>query len=44
MFGKGISDAIAGMLIVGCIISAFVGWAVIEGLIWIASHITIGWA
>ena len=44
MWGKGIADAAMAAFIAGCVISAFVGWAVIEGAIWIASHITIGWS
>ena len=43
MWGKGISDAIAFMFIVVAIVSAIVGWGVIEGIIWLSSHITIGW-
>lgn len=43
MWGKGIADAVATLFIVACIISAIVGWGVIEGLIWIFSHISISW-
>jgi hypothetical protein len=32
-----------GVIIFLCILSALVGWAVIEGFLWIASHISIGW-
>lgn len=41
--GKGLEDAMAGLLIFAVIISAVVGWGVIEGLLWILSHISIGW-
>lgn len=41
--GNGLSDAIAGFLIFLVIISAIVGWGVIEGLIWIFSHISLSW-
>lgn len=40
---KGISDAFHHLMIVGCLASAVVGWAVIEGLIWLFCHLTIGW-
>lgn len=43
MWGKGIADAMASLFIVTIIISAIVGWGVIEGVIWLFSHITIGW-
>lgn len=41
MWGKGIADAMASLFIVTIIISAVVGWGLIEGLIWIFSHISI---
>jgi hypothetical protein len=41
MWGKGIADAMASLFIVTIIISAIVGWGLIEGLIWIFSHISI---
>lgn len=41
--GKGLEDAMVGMLIFTVIVSAIVGWGLIEGVIWIASHISIGW-
>ena len=41
MWGKGIDDAIASLFIVTIVISAIVGWGLIEGLIWIFSHISI---
>lgn len=40
MYGKGIEDAMTALLIVACILSAVVGWGVIEGLIWVFSHIS----
>ena len=40
---KGISDAMTGMLLVAMGISAVAGWVLIEGAIWLFSHITIGW-
>lgn len=30
-------------LIVAALIIGVCGWAVIEGLLWVASHFTIGW-
>ena len=41
MWGKGIADAMASLFIVTIVISAIVGWGLIEGLIWIFSHISI---
>lgn len=41
MWGKGIADAMASLFIVTIIISAIVGWGLIEGLIWVFSHISI---
>ena len=41
MWGKGIADAVGAFIIAACIISAIVGWGVIEGLIWLFSHISI---
>lgn len=41
MWGKGLADAMVSLFIVTIIISAIVGWGVIEGLIWIFSHISI---
>lgn len=40
----GIGNAMTTFIIVSMIISAVVGWGVIEGIIWIFSHLTIGWA
>ncbi|HHM6242596.1 TPA: hypothetical protein ACRNLS_001652 [Pseudomonas aeruginosa] len=42
--GKGIADAIAFAFIWVAIVSAVGGWALIEGLIWIFRHLTIGWS
>lgn len=42
--GEGINQAIAGVLIVIVVVSAVGGWALIEGLIWIFKHLTIGWS
>lgn len=33
----------AGFLICMMLANAVVGWGVIEGLLWIFSHISIGW-
>jgi len=43
MFGKGITDAMTFLFIFVAVVSAIVGWGVIEGVIWLFSHITIGW-
>lgn len=32
-----------GFLICLMLVSAVVGWGVIEGLLWILSHISVGW-
>ncbi len=42
--GKGIADGIAFLFVLVAIVSALGGWALIEGVIWIFKHITIGWA
>lgn len=34
---------VGGMLIVLALVSAVVGWAVIEGLLWVFSNITVTW-
>lgn len=34
---------VGGMLICLALVSAVVGWAVIEGLIWVFSNITVTW-
>lgn len=39
----GIGNGWEGFLICMVLISAVVGWGVIETLLWIFSHITIGW-
>ncbi len=41
MWGKGIADAIGFAFILCAIISAVVGWGVIEGVIWLFKHISI---
>jgi hypothetical protein len=33
-----------GLFIFLMIVSAFSGWAAIEFILWLLSHITIGWA
>ncbi|MGY3026218.1 hypothetical protein ACVWXR_004053 [Pseudomonas lurida] len=33
-----------GAFVIGAIACAVAGWAVIEGAIWIGTHISIGWA
>ena len=38
----GISRGWTGFLITLMLISAVVGWGVIEGILWVFSHITIG--
>lgn len=43
MYGKGITDAMTFLFIVTIIVSAVVGWGVIEGILWVLSHISIGW-
>lgn len=42
--GKGIADAMAALMIGIAIVSAIGGWALIEGVLWICRHITIGWS
>lgn len=37
-------DVFKGMMIAMCLVAALGGWAIIEGALWITSHITIGWA
>lgn len=32
-----------GFLVLLTLISAIIGWGVIESILWILSHITIGW-
>lgn len=41
--GKGVADGVAFIMVLLCIASAIVGWGVIEGIIWLFSHISIGW-
>lgn len=41
MWGKDIAKAMTFFIIVCCLISAVVGWGVIEGFIWLFSHISI---
>ena len=43
MWGKGIADAMVFLFIIVAIVSAVVGWGLIEGVIWLFSHITIVW-
>ena len=43
MWGKGIEDAMVSLFIIAVIVSAIVGCGLIEGVIWLFSHITIGW-
>lgn len=42
--GKGLADAMAFAFVIVAIVSALGGWALIEGIIWICKHLTIGWA
>lgn len=42
-FGKGIADAMVFMFVVVAIVSAIGGWALIEGAIWLFSHISLEW-
>ena len=41
MIGDGIAKAITFVFIVVAIVSAVVGWGVIEGAIWLFKHIAI---
>lgn len=41
MWGDDIAKAMATMFIVVAIVSAFVGWGVIEGCIWLIKHVAI---
>ncbi|MGE4335317.1 MAG: hypothetical protein AB7E55_04990 [Pigmentiphaga sp.] len=41
--GEGLSQAVAGAMLMIVIVSAVAGWVLIEGVIWIFSHISIGW-
>ena len=41
MLGKGMESAVTAFIIAACLISAVVGWGIIEGLIWVFSHISI---
>ncbi len=40
---SGLDDSFTALFVVFSIISAVVGWAVIEGLIWFFRHISIAW-
>ncbi|WP_160326823.1 hypothetical protein [Pseudomonas citronellolis] len=42
--GNGIERAMAFAFIAVAIVSAVGGWALIEGVIWIFKHLTIGWS
>lgn len=42
MDGKGITSARTTLFVVATVVSAAVGWGVIEGFLWIISHISIG--
>lgn len=37
------NDNFAEMFWIAIVIAAILGWAVIEGLIWVVSHISFGW-
>lgn len=41
--GHGIAKAMASLFITTALVSAVGGWALIEGIIWLFSHITLGW-
>ena len=41
MFGEGIAKAMTFVFIVVTIVSAVVGWGVIEGVIWLFKHVAI---
>ena len=43
MIGKGIARAMTAFIVVACVVSAVLGWAVIEGCIWLFRHVSIGW-
>ncbi len=36
--------SMTGAFVIGAVTCAVVGWGVIEGAIWIGTHISIGWA
>lgn len=40
-FSKGLESAMITVFIIACLISAVVGWGIIEALIWVFSHISI---
>ena len=42
--GEGLGQAIAGAMVMIVIVSAVAGWVLIESLICLFSHISIGWA
>jgi len=42
-YGHGIAKAMTAFITAVAIVSAVGGWALIEGIIWLFSHITIGW-
>lgn len=39
MDGRGLADAMAAGMIVMCLVAAVVGWATIEGIIWLVKWI-----
>lgn len=41
--GKGLADAMTALIIGVAIVSAVGGWALIEGAIWVFSHISWTW-
>lgn len=41
MFGEGVAKAITFAFILVAIVSAVLGWGVIEGAIWLFKHISI---
>ena len=41
MFGEGIAKAMTFAFILVAIVSAVVGWGLIEGVIWLFKHISI---
>lgn len=43
-YGQGIAKAMTAFIAAVAIVSAIGGWALIEGVIWLFSHVTIGWA
>ena len=39
----GIGNGWTGFLVFLMVLSAIIGWGVIEGVLWVLSHISFGW-